>query len=173
MKLPFCKLCIWGLFLKWSYFLKYLEENVYKFARERERVKRERDRKSEREIIKGFCEKIANLVWHIKMTHQALPSVSITPKSCDAYESKIKLIEINFLSIPALFFTYHDLSVLWHLTPPLKDMQWWNMLSMAYGGIIRSFPRHLQTYKFPTQSTNYEKMWPSFHQGFISMLQDY
>ena len=45
---------------------------------------KERERERERErggVIKGFCEKKPNLTLLIKVTHQGLPSVIITPKS--------------------------------------------------------------------------------------------
>ena len=64
-----------------------------------------------REFIKGFCEKITNLVSHIKgylvlSTHEDLPSGSITPKSM-TYRDTANLKSI--IDVKALLFTIeHD-----------------------------------------------------------------
>ena len=67
--------------------------------RERER-KRGKEREGEWQVIKGFCEKITKIAWHIKHdtkreTHKAWPSVFMTPKSMTYRDTAyLKIIEV-------------------------------------------------------------------------------
>ena len=72
-----------------TFFILNKDENFHRYT-----VRKEKEIDREREISKEIFEKITNLALLIMVTHQGLPSVSITPKSMtyrdDAYLKKCK-----------------------------------------------------------------------------------